>query len=174
MKKEVAKILNYLPLIKKVEISTLITTRYIYSTAEVQEVRIAELHRDIFFYGLLGGYGCIDCNDMSLITFENYDKLYPIFAPFITSYCSTDYKNFKEFVHDALDSYGLNSFIETLGGLNEEALQTVTDDNKNLVSELEKHKDLIMNLGEIAKINSPLAQGIVDELNAIALKESNK
>jgi hypothetical protein len=145
-----------------------------YSTTEIQEIKVAELYRNIFFYGLLGGYAFIDCSDRNLITYENYDKLYPIFAPFILSYCKEDYEILKEFIHDSIDMYGLNSCVELMGNISPESLSEATKSNKELINSLKENEDLIHELNNIGNMNDPLTHKVVEELKNIAIKNVKK
>lgn len=160
----------YLSLLDKMKIVMGLTTSYVYSDTELHEVRIAELYRDLFFYGLLGGYAMIDCNDRKLCTFENYDKLFPIFNPFLISYCKTDYEILKEFLHDALDSYATRDFVEAVNGISADELRDATEENRKLLEGLENNKDIIHELKEIAAMNNPLMKKVVDELRTISIE----
>lgn len=164
----------YLPLLDKMKIVIALSTKYIYSDAELNEVRVAELYRDLFFYGLLAPYGNVDCNDISLITFANYDKLFPIFYPFLLSYCESDYKVLKEYLHDTLDSYATRDFIEAVNGISAEALAEATKENNKMMRELEDNKDLIRDLKEIAAMNNPITKKVVEELKNISLEKANQ
>lgn len=164
----------YLPLLDKMKIIIALTTRYIYSDTELHEVRVAELYRDLFFYGLLVPYGNINCDDRSLITFANYDKLFPIFSPFLLSYCEADYKILKEYLHDTLDSYATKDFIDAVNGITADSLAEATKENKKMLRELENNKEVIRDLKEIAAMNNPLTQKVIEELRNIAVEKSNQ
>ena len=163
----------YLPLLDKMKIVIALSTRYVYSDTELHEVRIAELYRDLFFYGLLAPYGNINCDNISLITFANYDKLFPIFYPFLISYCKSDYEILKEYLHDTLDSYATRDFVEAVNGISSESLSEATKENKKMLRELGNNKDLIKDLKEIAAMNNPITQKVVEELRNIAVEKSN-
>ena len=164
----------YLPLLDKMKIVIALSTRYIYSSTELHEVRVAELYRDLFFYGLLAPYGNVNCDNISLITFANYDKLFPIFSPFLLSYCESDYKILKEYLHDTLDSYSTRDFIDVVNGISADALSEATKENKRMLRELENNKDVIRDLKEIAAMNNPITQKVVEELRNIAVEKSNQ
>lgn len=161
----------YVPLVEKMKIVMAITTRYIYSDADINEVRVAEMLKDIFYFGLLQGYGNVDCSDLSLMTFENYDKLYPIFAPFLLTYCKDDFEVLKEYLHDTIDLYGTRAFIEAVNGISAEELKKATLENNKLMRELGENKDLIRDLKEIAAMNNPATQKLVNDLKKAAKKE---
>lgn len=164
----------YLPILDKMKIVIALSTRYVYSDADLHEVRTAELYRDLFFYGLLAPYGNINCDDMSLITFANYDKLFPIFYPFLLSYCESDYKVLKEFLHDTLDAYATRDFVEAVNGISTKSLEEATKENRKMLRELEANKELIGDLKEIAAMNNPITKKVVDEIRRIAVEKSNE
>lgn len=161
---------SYMPMMEKMSLVMSILSQHIYSTTEVQEIKVAELYRNMFFYGLLGGYAFIDCSDRNLITYENYDKIYPIFAPFILSYCEEDYKIFKEFVHDSIDMYGLNSYVGLMEDISPESLREATESNHELIKSLKDNEGLIHELNNIGNMNDPLTQKVVEELRNISIK----
>ena len=163
----------YLPLLDKMKIVVALSTKYVYSSTETHEVKVAELYRDLFFYGLLAPYGNVLCDNVSLITFANYDKLFPIFYPFLSSYCESDYKILKEFLHDTLDSYATRDFVDAVNGITAESLEEATKENRRMLRELESNKDLIADLRQISAMNNPLTQKVVDELRNISVKKAN-
>lgn len=164
---------SYMPIMEKMSLTMSILSQHIYSTTEIQEIKVAELYRNMFFYGLLGGYAFIDCSNRNLITYENYDKLYPIFAPFILSYCKEDYKIFKEFIHDSIDMYGLNSYVELMENISPESLNEATESNRELIKSLKENENLIHELNNIGNMNDPLTQRVVKELRNIAVEKTN-
>lgn len=163
----------YIPILEKMKIVIALAMRYVYSDAEVHEVRVSELYRDLFFYGMLQGYGNIDCNELHLITFENYDKLFPIFYPYLLSYCEHDYKILREFLHDTLDCYCTRDFVEAVNGISEDAMRQATKENHRFIKELELNKDLIKDLKEIAAMNDPMTKRVVEEVRKIAQKKNS-
>ena len=114
----------------------------------------------------------IDCSDKSLCTFANYDKLFPIFMPFLTSFCEADYKILKEFLHDTLDAYATRDFVEAVNGISAEAMQEATRENQKLIKELELNKEVISDLREIAAMNNPMTHKIVEEIRRISVEKA--
>ena len=165
---------GYLPILDKMGIIMSILGQHMYSTVETQEIKTVELYRNIFFYLMLGGYASIDCSNRELITYYNYDLLYPIFSPFIMSYCRDDYNLTIEMLKDSINLYNIQAIAEGLEGVNEEALKEATKANKALMKELGENKDLIHELKEIATFNDPTTKKVVEELNRIALDDINK
>ena len=168
------KVRAYLPILDKMKVVIALSTRYIYSDTELHEVRVAELYKDLFFYGLLECYGLVDCSDRSLHTFANYDKLFPVFMPFLTSFCESDYKILKEFLHDALDAYATRDFVEAVNGISAQALEEAAKENRKMIRELESNKELIGDLREIAAMNNPITKNVIDEIRRISLEKSNE
>ena len=165
---------NYLPILDKMGIIMSITGQHVYSNVETQEIKTVELYRNIFFYLMLGGYAGVDCSDRELITYSNYDLLYPIFAPFILSYCKEDYDLTIEMLKESINLYNIQSIAEGLSNINEDALREATKANEKLMKELGENKDLIHELKEIASFNDPMTKKVVDEVKKIAIDEANK
>lgn len=160
---------SYLPILDKMGIIMSIIGQHMYSIVETQEIKTVELYRNIFFYLMLGGYAGVDCSDRELITYFNYDLLYPIFAPFILSYCKEDYDLTMEMLKESINLYNIQNMVEGLDGINENALMEATKANKELMRELGQNKELIHELKEIASFNDPMTQKVIDEVKKVAL-----
>lgn len=165
---------SYLPILDKMGIIMSITGQHVYSAVETQEIKTVELYRNIFFYLILGGYAGIDCSNRELITYSNYDLLYPIFTPFILSYCREDYNLTMEMLKESINLYNIQGIAEGLNSINEDALKEATKANKDLMRELGENKDLIHELREIASFNDPMTKKVVNEVKKIAIDEANK
>ena len=165
---------SYLPILDKMGIIMSIIGQHVYSAVETQEIKTVELYRNIFFYLILGGYAGIDCSNRELITYSNYDLLYPIYAPFVLSYCKEDYDLTMEMLKESINLYNIQAIAEGLSNINEEALKEATKANKDLMRELGQNKDLIHELKEIASFNDPMTQKVIDEVRKIALEGTKK
>lgn len=165
---------QYLSILDKLGITASIVLNHLYSDVDSQEVKTAELHKYMFFYGLLSGYAMIDCSDKNLVTFENYDLIYPIFAPFILSFCSLDYDNFKEFVKDSISFYQAKELSNNLETINPDVLEKAAESNKELIRTLEKNKDLIADIKELRQLDNPLVNEIAKGLSKNAIIEAQK
>lgn len=165
---------SYLPILDKMGIIMSIIGQHMYSTVETQEIKTVELYRNIFFYLILGGYAGIDCSNRELITYLNYDLLYPIFAPFVLSYCKDDYDLTMEMLKESINLYNIQNMAEGLDGINENALKEATKANEDLIKELNQNKDLIHELKEIASFNDPMTKKVIDEVKKIALDDIKK
>ncbi len=165
---------SYLPILDKMGVIMSIIGQHMYSTVETQEIKTVELYRNIFFYLILGGYAGIDCSNRELITYSNYDLLYPIYAPFVLSYCKDDYDLTMEMLKESINLYNIQNMAEGLEGINENALREATKANKELMRELGQNKELIHELKEIASFNDPMTHRVVDEVRKIALENTKK
>ena len=126
------------------------------------------MYKNIFFYILLGGYAFVDCKDKDLITIENYDLLYPIFASFIRSFCEEDYKMVIEMLHDSINLYNINNLVETAEAIDVEELHKAAEESQKLIEDLAKNKQLVEALKDIMIANDSNTALVIDELNKIA------
>ena len=163
---------DYVPLLDKMTIIIAILTEHLYSTSNTQEVRLAELYKNLFFYGLLQGYALIDCRDIELTTYANYDLLYPIFGRFIKSYCEDDWKFFMEYIRDSINTYGVINITDTLGMIDTGAMKEATISNRQLITALQDNKELINELSSIAQIYDPNTKNLIAELQRIGVEQS--
>ena len=165
---------SYIPILEKMGLIMSILNQHIYSDVEAQEIKTVEMYRNIFFYIILSGYANIDCSNRELITYSNYDLLYPIYAPFILSYCREDYQLIIDMLKDSINFYSIKDMSDGLNGINETALKEATKANKDLMKELGENKDLIHELKELTVLNDPITHKVVDEIKKISLDKSNE
>ena len=165
---------SYIPILEKMALIMSITNQHIYSNVETQEIRMVEMYKNIFFYLMLSGYANIDCSDRELITYSNYDLLYPIYAPFILSYCKDDYELTINMLKDSINFYNIQDISEGLNGINETALQEATKANKDLMRELGENKDLIHELKELTVLNDPTTKKMVETIKRASLNGEMK
>lgn len=160
---------SYIPILEKMSLIMTITNQHVYSTIEAQEIKTVEMYKNIFFYIMLSGYANVDCSDRDLITYSNYDLLYPIYAPFILSYCKDDYELTINMLKDSINFYNIQDISEGLNGINETALKEATKANKDLMRELGENKDLIHELKEIAELNDPTTKKMIETIKKASL-----
>ena len=129
---------SYIPILEKMTLIMTIVSEHIYSIVETQEVKTVEMYKNIFFYIMLSGYAGIDCTNRELITYSNYDLLYPIFAPFILSYCKDDYELIISMLKDSINFYNIKDMNDGIKGINESYLKEVTESNSKLIDDLNK------------------------------------
>lgn len=160
---------SYIPILEKMGLIMAILNQHIYSDVEAQEIKTVEMYKNIFFYIMLSGYANVDCSDRDLITYSNYDLLYPIYAPFILSYCKDDYELTINMLKDSINFYNIQDISEGLNGINETALKEATKANKDLMRELGENKDLIHELKEIAELNDPTTKKMIETIKKASL-----
>ena len=166
------QIRGYISLTEKIALIMNLMTTYQYSGYESQEIRVAELYRNIFFYVILGGYAFVDCSSIELVNFSNYDLLYPIFAPYILSYCQQDYDTFKSMLSDTINIYGIQDFVDAVDSIDMESMKEATRSNQMFITQLSENKDLVDKLNNILMANDPLTQTVVDELRKIGVEKA--
>lgn len=164
---------SYLPILDKMSLIMSILNEHIYSDVETQEIKTVEMYRNIFFYIMLSGYAGIDCTDRNLVTYTNYDLLYPIFAPFILSYCKDDYELTIQMLKDSINFYNIKDIADGFKGINEEALKEAINSNKKIIEDLNANKELIHELNEIAQFNDPNTKNTIKNIQRIALDDAN-
>ena len=165
---------SYIPILEKMQIAMSILTSYVYRDTNTQEVKIAELYKNIFFYGILGGYGLVDCSKIELNTYANYDLLYPIFGAQIKQYCKDDFEVLKSFIDDSINLYGITNISSAIENVSEEAIEKQVAENKETVRLLDENKDIIENLKELATMNNPAAKQIIEEIKKATITRINK
>lgn len=165
---------SYMPLVEKIGVAMALVNEYMYSMSSTQETKLAELYRAMFFKGLLQGYALVDCTDENLITYENYDKLFPIFSPYLLSYCKDDYSIVCDLVKESISLYRADEFVDAASTISEDALRDATESNKKLIHDLQANEKVIENLKIIMESNDPATKGVVDELRKLANENSKK
>lgn len=167
---------SYIPINeKKLYVMTLLTS-LMYTTPDggLYEENIVNLYKDMFFYVLLGGYSFINCDDLSLMTEENYDLLYPIFGDYILQYCKNDYEICKDLIRDSLNLYHFDDLLNSFRNIDEDKLGQAIEINKNVMKSLEENKDLIEKLNKIAAFNDPFTRQVADMIKDQAVEKARK
>lgn len=165
------QIRGYIPLTQKIALIMGLMNEYEYSNFNSQEIRVADMYKNLFFHVLLGGYAFINCDNVELLTYETYDLLYPIFAPYILNFCRQDYDVFREMVKDTINMYGINNFVEAAESIDIEAMKENTRSNQRFMTHLAQNKDLIEKINNIATMNDPLTAAVVEELKKINVEK---
>ena len=165
------QIRGYIPLTQKITLIMALMNQYEYSDYNSQELRVADMYKNLFFHVILGGYAFIDCTNTELLTYENYDLLYPVFAPYILNFCKQDYDVFKAMVTDTINMYGINNFVEAVESVDITAMKEATQANGRFMTQLAQNKDLIEKINNIAAMNDPLTQAVVEELRKINVEK---
>jgi len=163
----------YVPILEKTGNIVTIINKHIMDVG-MAEFAVADIHKDMFFYGLLQMYGMVDCSDESLVTYENYDLLYPLFYPFITSYCKDDYEEYKELFKDSISMSNIRSLLTALEEIDGQAIEKTIAANANMLNTFKSNEELINKLNDIMVMNDPNTKAVVDELKKMAVEDINK
>ena len=163
----------YIPLIDKTARIMAIIQKY-NEKYNSYEYRMLDLYRNIFFDIILSEYAFIDCNKKDLITSENYDLLYPIFANYIINFCRIDYDNFIAMLMQTINMYNSQGFIDVMRGLDIRTLEDVVNSNTEMLEILNKNKEVINKLDDIARMNDPQLAAMSDEIKKYAMDEIAK
>lgn len=165
---------GYMPLTEKITLIMSLMNVYEYTDYNSQEIRVADMYKNLFFYVLLGGYAFVDCSNKEMLTYETYDLLYPIFAPYILNFCQHDYENFKGMLTDTINMYGIQHFVEAAEDIDINAMKEATIANGRFITQLSQNKELIEKINNIAAMNDPLTQAVVEELRKINIEKVMK
>lgn len=177
---------SYIPLLEKMSILMQILIKHNVSAVESVEIKMAELYKDIFFTIVLGSYGLIridafDVESNSLMTYENYDKLFPIFNQYILTYCKDDYKVFISMLKDCINFNGIMDIVDALSNIDSDKIAENVQINKELIENLGKNKELIKDMkdiilatdGNVTKIAQGIKQVTLDEINSKTSNSEN-
>lgn len=155
---------GYIPILDKTAIVMNLLTQHMYSDTSTQEIKIAELYRNLFFKVLLEEYAYVDCSEEELCNYDNYDLLNPIFENYILSFCQNDYDQIKEFIKDALNMYNINDMTQALYSVDLNELKKASYENKQMLDSLQKNTELIRELNNVVAINDPLVNEIAQQV----------
>lgn len=169
---------SYIPLLEKMSILMQILIKHNVSAVESVEIKMAELYKDIFFTVVLGSYGLIkidafDVESNSLMTYENYDKLFPIFNQYILTYCKDDYKVFISMLKDCINFNGIMDIVDALGNIDSDKIAENVQINKELIENLGENKELIKDMKDIILATDGNVTKIAQGIKQVALNETN-
>lgn len=157
----------YIPILEKMGNLMAILAKYEVSTVETTEIKMVELYKHIFFSIVLKLYGQIqfdEIEDKNLMTYENYDKLFPIFNQYILSFCKTDYDVFMGMFNDCVSWNGVNSIVESMENIDNDKLNEAINNNKNLVESLQENKEMVRDLKDIILAQDNITKEVVKEI----------
>ena len=103
----------------------------------------------MFFNVLLAEYAMIDVSNKDLQTYQTYDLLYPIFAPFILQYCEKDYNEMKEMIQESLNIYAMKDLDSLLSNINYQALAESAKKNEELLNKMASDKEALKEIREL-------------------------
>lgn len=164
---------SYIPLLEKVATVMLICASLLSDESTPEQI-MSKLYKALFFNCLLQGYANIDCGDSELQTYTNYDLLYPIFYPFIISFCKEDYETFKEMIKESISLSNFKETIAALNSINDEALENSVSANASMLNSFLNNKDIIEQLNNIAIFNDPSLSRLNSDLHVAPLSEINE
>ena len=127
----------------------------------------------LFFNVLLAGYGLVDVSNEELKTYESYDLLYPLFAPYILQYCEHDYKQLVDMIEKSLNIYNMKELDSLFSSVNYQALKDAQAENVKLMESLEKNKEILAELRKVYELTHPNLKGVYEAVEKAALKEVN-
>ena len=116
---------------------------------EMEEIRGVSLRKNMFLNVLLAEYAMIDVSNKDLQTYQTYDLLYPIFAPFILQYCEKDYNEMKEMIQESLNIYAMIDLDSLLSNINYQALAESAKKNEELLNKMASDKEALKEIREL-------------------------
>lgn len=164
---------GYMPILEKLRYMMSIIFNMNAMDTEVEEVRIISMQKDLFFNVLLAGYGLVDVSNEELKTYESYDLLYPLFAPYILQYCEHDYKQLVDMIEKSLNIYNMKELDSLFASVNYQALKDAQAENVKLMESLEKNKEVLAELRKAYELTHPNLKGVYEAVEKAALKEVN-
>lgn len=170
----------YIPMSEKIRIVAKI--QFDVNNDYTGEVASAVLMKDLFYDGLLGGYALIDVSDKKLTTFENMDLLYPMIAPFILQYVNADYDSLTQMINNCFNFYNMKDMVKILEGVDYKKIEESTKENKKIIYEIEKNKELVKDLRDIMvatnsgskTLDSLFKAEVLTEMKEKEIKEKEK
>lgn len=167
---------SYIPLLEKMSLLMQVLTKHEISATESTEIKMAELYKDIFFTIVMGAYGLVQINvlndeDRALMTYENYDKLFPLFNQYILTYCKEDYDIFMSMLKDSINFNGVMNIVNALENIDNDKITESVQNNAELIKGLQENKELISDMKEIMFATDSNVNKIVQGMKQIALDE---
>ena len=165
---------NYIPITEKLKLMMMLIFNMNQEDTEVEEVRIINLQRDLFFYVLLGAYCNVEIIDKDAVNYKNYDILYPIFSKYILQFCKEDYEMLVGMIKDSLNIYNMKELSSLLNNINYKKLEEVSEKDKKLIEELQNNKELLDKLKEVYDMSNPALKKQLELINQIAKQERDQ
>lgn len=139
---------------------------------EMEEIRVTKLRKYMFFNVLLSQYAMIDVSNKQLQTYEAYDLLYPIFAPFILGYCAPDYKEIKNMIQESLNIYAMKDLTSLFENVDYQSLEKAAQENEKLIQRMAEDKEALKEIRELHEAlvqdkNTEKAQAAVNKITQL-------
>ena len=145
---------TYLPILDKMRAMMTLIFDMNNQDVEMEEIRVVSLRKNMFFNVLLAEYAMIDVSNKDLQTYQTYDLLYPIFAPFILQYCEKDYNEMKEMIQESLNIYAMKDLDSLLSNINYQALAESAKKNEELLNKMASDKEALKEIRELYEVLS--------------------
>ena len=160
----------YISLLEKSGLILVIMTQLSYTSEDVV-TRISELTMNKFFYCLIGAYTNIEIDD-EYVTLNNYDLIAPLFKKFILQFCSDDYMDLESMIRDTIQVGNLEQLLDMFSNVDSRKLKEASQDFKNTITDLEKNKNIIENIKDIASFNDPIMNKVIEQMKEKAVSEA--
>ena len=170
---------TYLPILEKMRAMMTLIFDMNNQDVEMEEIRVVSLKKNMFFNVLLGEYAMIDVSNKDLQTYQSYDLLYPIFAPFILQYCEKDYNEMKEMIRESLNIYAMKDLDSLLNNIDYQSLAESAKKNEELLEKMKNDKDTLKEIRELYEDleksqNNDKAMETINKLTQLYAVRSNK
>ena len=159
---------GYIPILVKTTLVLSLIIKKNIDVSEYQELRVANLYKDLFFTVLLGGYTNIDVSDEKLHTFDNYDILYPTLGVYLLQFCEDDYKLVIEMLKDSMNFYNIKEIADTISFVDFNKTEESIKSNIELINLIKENENTVDKLLEISKLNSPFTTKLVENVKEMA------
>lgn len=164
----------YIPILEKMATLMRILTQYEISAVESTEIKMVELYKYIFFIVVLGMYGQVQIDeiaDKDLMTYENYDKLFPIFYSYILNYCKQDYDVFMQMFNDCVSWNGVVNITESMSNIDSDKLSEAVESNKKLVESMNDNKEMVSDIKDILLATDKSIKDVVKGIKEATVRD---
>ena len=149
-----------IPMLEKMSLMMRLVNDTGYDMAETQEINVCELE----------GYLGVSINKEDM-TYINYDKLEPIFGPWIESFVEHDIKLFKNMLRDTITFYNAVNLDRAMANIDTSNIEQTTAENKALIEKLEENKQLVADLNKLMLSSNPKINKLIETIYTGKVKE---
>lgn len=167
---------SYIPLLEKMSILMNMMLQYEISNVDSLEIKITEFYKFLFFKVVLSSYGQIyinefDKKDVDLMSYENYDKLFPLFNQYILTYCQDDYNIFVSMLKDCISWSGVVSISENLESIDTNNIDKITEENKKLMDNLKENSQLVESMKDLLLATDNQTEQIITHIKQATVRD---
>ncbi len=167
---------SYIPLLEKMSILMNMMLQYEISNVDSLEIKITEFYKFLFFKVVLSSYGQIyinefDKKDVDLMSYENYDKLFPLFNQYILTYCQDDYNIFVGMLKDCISWSGVVSISENLENIDTNNIDKITEENKKLMDNLKENSQLVESMKDLLLATDNQTEQIITHIKQATVRD---